>query len=187
MSALKRYVHTSARFPKEVLQRWSILIEGLDISAEEFYADIEERFLEKEIEGIEIIATSQSEFAGLGNKRLYLRIKQREMLYDVCGMPYGKNIFYAGYWHGFLRFHGATGVLLRIGLLLPVIGSYIDRQLSASSYFNLDTLQAFQEMCHRIVTESVSHFATEAGITPPTKEEIQAGKRSIEKVGLLNF
>ena len=83
----------------QVLSHWYNLIEGLQESAQEFYSSLEQGVASKELPNIKISRIEYKEGGLISAKREYLRIKRKDLIFDVCAAPFGKG-FFVSWWLG---------------------------------------------------------------------------------------
>lgn len=180
VSTPKNIVHNSP--PKIIIGRWKALIDGLDYSADIFYQTLERKFNQREIPELVMGRVSFSQRGVLSQKRIYLRLIRNEFIFDICACPMGKGAFFVSYWHGFLRFQGTYGLFMRLGLMTPVLGHFLEKHLIPNSYHYTDSIDMFQQLAHNIIMETVDELTSEAHLPPLTYDE----KKPVRK-NLLNI
>jgi len=150
---------------QEILNNWQYLALGLDYTPDDFYKAIEGRIKQR---NIDIIKTSRVFFTQTGwfsNKREYLRVTQGDLIYDICGAPYGDSFFFS-YWMGVNEKRGCFGLLIPILLSIPVIGAMVEKQLGSMTYYEQDTAMMFNALLTNIVMDEVDDIIGKKEVAP---------------------
>ena len=84
-----------AATPDNVLAHWSALVEGLQASTKEFYADVEAAVGKRMISDAKIERVEYREGGAFSGFREYLRIRRQREVFDVCGAPFGNGFFFS--------------------------------------------------------------------------------------------
>ncbi|MCB1130136.1 MAG: hypothetical protein KDN05_03340 [Verrucomicrobiae bacterium] len=147
----------------EVISRWYHLIEGLNHSPKEFYAEIEKRVAGRDLPNASIGRVSFSEKGMFSSQREYLRIVRGDLAFDICGAPFGRDAFFVSYWLGRFQKAGCLSLLL-VGI--PGVGSAVDSHIRPMTYYEMDSAQMFQDTIHGIVLGHVGELIETNGIEP---------------------
>ena len=150
------------------LSHWHNLIKGLNHSPQEFYDVIEERIRERELPETHLGRVTFRERGFLSNRREYLRVMRGNLVFDICGAPFGKDAFFVSYWLGELPRRGCLNTIL---LIVPFIGALVERSLKPMTYYETDSAIMFQEMIHSIVLWRVDEITKSTGIEPIPEHE----------------
>src|SRR5262245_36718661 len=78
-----------------VQSHWSTLVENLQASPMQFYADVEAAVSRRLIPDSENFRIDWHEASVLSAKREYLRIKRGPHAIDICGAPFGTGFFFS--------------------------------------------------------------------------------------------
>lgn len=110
----------------EVLDCQLYHADGLKLSAQEFYAEVEKQIAARNTPGLEISRVHFHEGGLLSEQRVYLRLMRERLCIDTCAAPFGNIFFFSirtvhvpalvRLWHlvaAFLFFGLVNGVLLR--------------------------------------------------------------------------
>jgi hypothetical protein len=148
---------------QEHLSHWYHLIHGLNHSPGTFYDALEKRIGEKEIPGLEMGRVTFNEKGLLSGRREYLRVVRGDLVFDICGAPFGKDAFFVSYWLGSLPKGGCLTSLL---VLIPLVGFFFEKSLSPMTYFQMDSAMMFQDTIHGIVLGLADELSSQEGVSP---------------------
>ena len=160
-----------SREPQEILCRWHHLFPGLDLTPKDFYNELQKRITEQSFPEVHIGHVEFSERGLLSAKRLYLRVLRGDLVFDICGSPFGKQAFFVSYWLGRAQLSGCAGLFLGLLAMIPLIGIFIERAYRPLTYYERDSALMFEESIHDIVIAYVDELANAQGITPLTEKE----------------
>lgn len=146
-------------------------------SPEEFYKIVEEKITNHEVELIKTSRVDLHEKGAFSRKRTYLRARQGDLIFDICGAPYGNNMFFISYWLGQQQKKGCLVALFR---WVPIIGDIIDRSSDKLSYYELDTAAMFQTFIHDLVLETTDEVAESNKVEPIPEEDRKANTSKLE-------
>src|SRR5262245_34693812 len=85
--------------PNNVFSHWFKMIDGFAMSPSEFYKAVEAKIAERQIPGVQTIEITCSEGGFFAAKRVYLRVKRKDKIFDICGAPFGRG-FFVSWWLG---------------------------------------------------------------------------------------
>jgi len=91
-------------------------------------------------------------------KRIYLRIKRRELVFDTCAAPFGTGYFFSWF---IGRNVNPARKLLR---LIPYVGRRIDDYLFPYTYYHQDTANMFQETIRDCVEVTIKKVLEHKGV-----------------------
>ena len=156
------FVFTFKNKRGEVLDYKLSHADGLNLSAQEFYAQVEAALAARKIPGMEISRVHFNEGGLLSDQRVYLRLMRERLCIDTCAAPFGNLYFFSSrtvyvpalirLWHilatGF--FFGATffllakplganyAVIATVALVFALVG--VLRNAASDGGSDLDTL-----------------------------------------------
>ena len=81
--------------PENSRANWAHLYGGLQASTLDFYAQVEQAVAKRSIPDAAIERIEYSEGGALSDKRLYLRVRRRRDVFDICGAPFGDGFFFS--------------------------------------------------------------------------------------------
>ncbi|MGH7788133.1 MAG: hypothetical protein ACRERC_14770 [Candidatus Binatia bacterium] len=171
---------------------WSKLLGGLTTTPQDFYAAVEAAIQRRQIPDCKLSRTDWSEEGFTSAKREYLRVERDELLIDICGAPFGNQLF-ASSWlcapppNLTNAIAGAAGCLALMGFLVSVdIGFYkwlifilaliafcgiiavgIVRPLyfpPRLTYYRIDTAEMFYQLVHDAVLEVIDGLSSAQGL-----------------------
>ena len=78
-----------------LLSHWHHSIPNLQESPQKFYNALVETISECNIPGIDISRIDYREGGVFSAKRLYLRVRRKEYIFDICAAPFGSGFFFS--------------------------------------------------------------------------------------------
>lgn len=133
--------------------------EDFQMSAQEFYKDLQAIIAEREFPNVESYVSAFSTGGILDPYRDYLEIRNDNLVFYVCAAPYGKN-FFISYW---LK-EQEEDILSEIGRKL--FG--IDPQ---KSFFEIDSEAMFVESIKKAIMVAIDHATEQRGLRKLTLDE----------------
>jgi hypothetical protein len=128
----------------EILSHWYHLTEGLHCSSQAFYTALERAIDNRKLPDVRLSRIDHHEGGILSAKREYLRVRRKELIFDICAAPFGAG-FFVSWWLGEL-----PGCLLAA---IPGVAWIYHRFLKPMTYYRIDTALMFQESVHAAVLE----------------------------------
>ncbi|MCX6168670.1 MAG: hypothetical protein NTX65_05000 [Ignavibacteriales bacterium] len=144
---------------------WSHLTEGLQESAQKFYASVEESVKKRQIPDIKLSRIDYKEGGLFSAKREYLRVKWKSYIFDICAAPFGTG-FFMSWWLGQI-----PSPIMALVYMIPFIGPLMVRSFKPETYYQLDTTQMFQESIHLAVLEVLDQTTQASGLRLLTESE----------------
>ncbi len=126
--------------------------EGIQFSTKSVYAKIEALIEEKKMPGVTCARISLSEGKFLSHNREYLRIRRRELIFDVCAAPFGAPAFIS--WRLGEKPRGITAILLYLGL----ISAHRIKKSVPSTYYLADTNTVFKAIVKNCINQTIESF-----------------------------
>jgi len=155
--------------PNDVFSHWHQTIEEMTFTPQEFYTAIENQVVPHEIPGVKLEeVTHRERFGPLANRRIYLRISRKGMIFDICGAPFGKG-FFVSWWLG----EKPASLLQRIGIFLsyiPIIGDPF-LGVREQTYFQVDSMLMFRDLVQAAVVGVLDEQAEAQGIRGLTETQ----------------
>lgn len=106
--------------PSHVRSHWSQLFEGFQMPPKEFYTAVEQAIAKRAIPLSGVSRVDWHEAGVLSAKREYLRVTRRELVFDICGSPFGAG-FFVSWWLVAPPPH----ILVRLGLLMLCLVGWV--------------------------------------------------------------
>ena len=120
--------------PDAIISHWSILVEGLQASPQAFYQSVQAAIAKRELPDTQMWRVEWPEGGLLSPKRLYLRVRRKDHVFDVCGAPFGNGFFFS-WWLGESR-HTSIWLLIALSIGLPTLVMILGFAIwSSFSYF----------------------------------------------------
>ena len=141
-----------------ILSHWNTMIEGLSASPKEFFQSVEAAIENKRVPGTKHLRVDWKEGGIISAKREYLRIKRKDLAFDICGAPFG-NGFFVSWWMG-----EVSTYFIQLALSIPVIGPLISRFIKPITYYQHDTATMFQSLIHAAVIEVIDEMTKAKGL-----------------------
>ena len=157
--------------PTEQLAHWYTQVGSLAIAPTDFYAELEKRIASYQLPNTKISHVEFQEGGMLSAKRLYLRVVRGELVFDICGAPFGEKTFFVSYWLSRFQYAGCAGAFMTLLVTIPGIGAIVERGLRPLTYYQIDTALMFQQAIHSIVLGYVDELTSELGIEPIPEHE----------------
>ena len=151
---------------QEILTHWSYLARGLQYDPASFYETLQGKIEGEKIKGVKMTTAILSQKGMLSRKRDYLRVQYDNLVFDICGAPFGETNFFFSYWMGVKNMRGCLAILLNILLSIPFIGLLIQKNLESLTYFEQDTAEMFDALISAIILEEVDAIMEEKEIEP---------------------
>ncbi|MDA2932945.1 zinc ribbon domain-containing protein [Acidobacteria bacterium AH-259-D05] len=85
--------------PLLLLSHWGVLLQGLQISSMEFYVSVQRAIAGRGLPDTEMSHVKWPEGGIFSAKRVYLRVRRKDHVFDICGAPFG-NGFFVSWWLG---------------------------------------------------------------------------------------
>ncbi len=150
---------------RAVISNWFKMIDGLKYSSEKFYKSVESEILAR---GGSAIKTQLVKFSegGLGSaKRVYLRVKRKGYMFDICAAPYGDS-FFISWW-----FTSPPGFIENLLLKIPLLGALLIRAFKGKTMYQADTFNMFQQFVHSSITKVIDQINEEKGLRLLSEED----------------
>ncbi len=141
-----------------VFSHWYHLTENFQHSSQEFYSSLEQAIKSRNLPDVRISRIDFREGNLLSAQREYLRVKRKELVFDICAAPFG-NGFFISWWLG-----EKMGALLSLLLIVPFLGALIAKTSRPATYYRLDTTLMFQESVHLAVLEILDGVTSAKGL-----------------------
>jgi hypothetical protein len=139
----------------DIFSHWYHLIENFQASAKEFYAAVEAALQRRQIPDLKTSRVDWREGGLLSAKREYLRIKRKELVFDICAAPFGTGFFFS--W--------------ALVSIIPFFGPLMELFLRRHTYYKADTALMFQESVRAAVNEVIDQMTSAKGIRALTDLE----------------
>lgn len=144
---------------------WYSLIEGLQDSSKQFYADVTQTIKARQIPDIKFDSVKYRESGVLSAKREYLRVQRKEYIFDICAAPFGTGYFFS-MWSG-----ETLGFIWSKLLSIPILGSLCWRVVRPATYYQIDTDLMAEESIRKSVLEVIDQRTKAQGLRQLTEAE----------------
>lgn len=139
---------TMALFISQILAHWAHAFPFLSMSANDFYSSTETLIREHDFPNIKIERVKNKEGGLLSASREYLRIKHKELVYEICAMPFGKD-FCISSW-----FYESEGTMRNL-LKFTKVGDFLAERASKKTFYQADEDSMFQSCVHGALMEAI--------------------------------
>ncbi|MCP4368561.1 MAG: hypothetical protein GY797_10690 [Deltaproteobacteria bacterium] len=154
-----------AKQADRLFSHWHQSIPNLQESPQKFYNNLVEAISLHNIPGIDISRIDYREGGVLSAKRLYLRVKRKELIFDICAAPFGNGFFFS-WWLG-----DKLSMFWRLVLVIPFLGIPLMATFRPETYFRHDTALMFQDSIAYAVYEVIDGITKAKGLRPLSELE----------------
>jgi hypothetical protein len=78
----------------DIFTHWVALVPGINFSAQDFYAKVENEVRARQWPGVEFLRVLHTEAGVFSYKREYLRVLRQRQVFDLCASSFGKDYFF---------------------------------------------------------------------------------------------
>lgn len=150
--------------PAFIISHWYSLIGNLQESPMEFYRSLEHSIHSRQLPQFSVSRVDWPEGGIFSPRREYLRVRRKDLIFDICGAPFG-NGFFVSWWLGPKA--GFVGFVYSI----PVLGYIFQFLIRPLTYYKIDTALMFQQAVHSAVLEVIDGMTEAKGIRALTESE----------------
>lgn len=140
----------------QILSHWSTLIPFFNTSSKQFYDDLKNIVTTHEMPNIKMEPVTHKEGGLLSSSRQYFRIKNKDLVFDVCAAPYGKG-FFISWW--LYETEGIASNLLKG----TKVGNFLKDLSSKKTFYQADNEAMFRSTVHACVVEAVDKMTEGKG------------------------
>lgn len=133
--------------------------EDFQMSAQEFYKDLQAIIAEREFPNVESYVSAFSTGGILDPYRDYLEIRNDNLVFYVCAAPYGKN-FFISYW---LKDTEED--------IFDVVSRKMFGGAEPKSFFQIDSEAMFVESIKKAIMAAIDHATEQRGLRKLTLDE----------------
>lgn len=153
-----------AIYVSNVLNHWTKLFPFCAMSANEFYGQVEKIFKEHQLPDCKTERTTHKEGGIFSSSREYFRIRRKDLVFDICAAPVGKD-FFISWW--LYETEGITKQLLK----LTSVGSYLVERSAKQTFFQADEETMFLTCAHECILEAIETMVQSKGVRALTEQE----------------
>ena len=140
----------------QILAHWAHAFPFFSMSAHDFYSSTEAFIKEHNFPNIRIERVKNKEGGLLSASREYLRVKHKELVYEICAMPFGKD-FCISSW--FYEAEGAMRALLKF----TKVGDFLAERAAKKTFYQADEDSMFQSCVHSALMEAIDKMTEGKG------------------------
>lgn len=144
-----------------IMSHWNTMIEGLQVTPSEFFTSVEKEIERRETPDTKFSRIDWREGGLMSAKREYLRVRRKELAFDICGAPFG-NGFFVSWWLGEVP-SGLLAFLANIPGLSVLVYWYL-RIFKTETYYKYDTASMYQGLVHASVMSVIDELTTAKGL-----------------------
>ena len=144
-----------------VLSHWSHFFNFFSMSSEVFYSELESTLKEHDMPNAVITKAAHKEGGLLSAKRVYLRIKHGDIVFDVCAAPFGKDFFISWWLY-------ETAGTMRTMFRQTKFGNFLNERAANRTFYQVDEEDMFRSCVHECILETVNRVAEGKGMTQLT-------------------
>jgi hypothetical protein len=142
---------------REVNGSDATLYEETKISTQKFYSRIESAIGERQLSEIRLGRRYYREHLGISQKREYLAISYKKLLFLICAAPYGTGYFIS-FWSG-----EKMSFFKELTFSIPIYGPKLVNIIFRKTYFELDTEAMFRTTVRGCLDEAVKDTISNKG------------------------
>lgn len=151
--------------PTSVISHWNHMAEGLQLSVDQFYSQVEQFFGAHQLKGTRTERIDLAEGGIFSARRQYLQIRRGDNVFHVCAAPFG-NGFFISWWLGAVE----SGFWEWIATI-PVAGALFQWMLKPLTYYKIDTALMFQSVTHASVLQALEAQLSAKGLRSLSETE----------------
>jgi hypothetical protein len=147
-----------------VLNHWSHSFRSFSMSSDEFYGELEKMLKQTEMPNAIISKSMHKEGGILSAKRMYLRIKHGDIVFDVCAAPFGRD-FFISWW-----LYETTGTM-RTMFRQTKFGNFLNERAANRTFYQIDEEDMFRSCVHECILETIDQVSEGKGLTQLTETQ----------------
>lgn len=134
---------------------------GGKYGTQEFYSLVSERIRGYAVPGLEISRISYPQGSVFSANREYLRISRKNLVFDICAAPFGKQFF--------VSFHmgNTKDILHGLILCIPFIGKRVAHAIYRPTFYRSDVEALYRETVSYCIRECIEEYTTSKGFRSP--------------------
>ncbi len=140
----------------QVLSHWQHYFQGLNMSADAFYSQVEKTLQAQQMPDTKISRAKHKEGGMFSASREYLRIQHADLVFDICAAPFGKN-FFVSWW--LYETEGTLNSLFKS----TKVGDYLRDRAARRTFFEIDGENMFRECVHQALMKTLDAIMEEKG------------------------
>ncbi len=140
-----------------VLSHWSHFFHSFSMSSDMFYGELEKTLQDHDMPHSVIERTKHKEAGMLSARREYLRIRHKDIVFDVCASPFGKNFFISWWLY-------ETAGTMRTVLKNTKMGNFLQARAERRTFYQIDEEDMFRSCVHECILETVTKVAEGKGL-----------------------
>ena len=163
-----------ARKVTRIISHWYKLIEGMQESPQNVYSQLDQAITKRELPKVKLSRVKHRESGLFSPKRVYFRVRRKELIFDICAAPYAKG-FFISWWLG------ECPAIIWILLYIPILGPLVMWLFRRETYWRIDTALMFQESIRAAVLEVLDELIKSQGLRALTEDERKPIMRELFK------
>ena len=96
--------------------------------------------------------------------REYLRVQHKELVFDICAAPFGKDFFISWWLY-------ETEGMMRNLLRSTKVGDFLSNRAAKRTFYQMDEEEMFRACVHGCILESVTRVSEGKGLRALTEAE----------------
>ena len=143
-----------AVFMTHILSHWSHHFPFWNMSSDGFYRQVDEVIKSHGIPEITVKRVKHKEKGIFSASREYLQVQHRDLVFDICASPYGRD-FFVSWW----LYESEDG--LRIFLKHTKVGDFLDARAAKRTFLEADKEALFKSCIHSCILETIAMLTQE--------------------------
>lgn len=145
-----------------ILSHWFHLVNNFRDSSLGFYDALEETIRSRQLPRVECSRIRYLEGGIFSPKREFLRVRQKEYIFDICASAFGRG-FFISWWLGIAK----RSFLWQLLSVFPFVDRSAYDIVQRVTYYKLDTALMFQESIQAALLEVLDRRTSSQGIRGP--------------------
>lgn len=149
-----------------VLSHFGQAFSFCSMSANEFYSLVEKIVITHEFPDVRIKRVNNKEGGMLSSSREYLRIKHKELVYEICAMQFGKDFCITAWLYDI---ESGLNTLFKY----TWAGNYLSNRAKKRTFYQADQEAMFKFCVHNSLLEAIDSMTSSQGLRKMTDAERQ--------------
>lgn len=132
----------------QVLSHWAHYFPYSGLSSNALYAKIEELVTSHQMPNTKTEKVTHKEGGMFSASREYFRVKHKDLVFDICAAPFGKD-FFVSWW--LYESEGAMKSLMKF----TKVGEFLNERAAKRTFFEADEESIFRSCVHDCVLEAI--------------------------------
>ncbi len=143
---------------QDISSHWSAFFSNFKYSPSSFYALLEKKLEEKNIDGLIVSTTTLKEKSVFSANRLYLKVVKDNLEYYICCSPFSSSTFFSSW---LILNKSRSEIIIS---QIPFIGSYLAKKLFPKTFYTHDTTEIIMGFIHESMLSVIDEITKDKGV-----------------------